>query len=88
MTYTILPAALLVLISLFYSFNFPAFIVEFFWILISLYGIFKYFWKGKKWKCERVKKFLPPLEPTFLHFHFSAFSALEYVSQNKPAKIN
>ncbi len=35
----------LILISLLYSFNFPAFIVEFFWILISLYGIVKYFLK-------------------------------------------
>jgi len=35
--------AALILISLIYSFNFPAFIVEFFWMLISLYGIGKYF---------------------------------------------
>ena len=34
-----------VLISLIYSFNFSAFIVEFFWVLISLYGIGKYFLK-------------------------------------------
>jgi len=37
--------ASLVLISLVYSFNFAAFIVEFFWVLISIYGIAKYFWK-------------------------------------------
>jgi hypothetical protein len=37
--------ASLILISLVYSFNFAAFIVEFFWVLISLYGIAKYFWK-------------------------------------------
>ncbi len=40
--------ASLILISLIYSFNFSAFIVEFFWVLISLYGIGKYFWKGQK----------------------------------------
>lgn len=34
--------AVLILISLFYSFNFPSFIVEFFWLLISLFGIGKY----------------------------------------------
>lgn len=37
--------AVLILISLFYSFNFPSFIVEFFWLLISLFGIGKYFLK-------------------------------------------
>ena len=42
--YSILNAvgALLILISLYYSFNFPSFIVEFFWLLISLFGIGKY----------------------------------------------
>lgn len=34
--------ASLILISLYFSFNFPAFIVEFFWLLISLFGIGKY----------------------------------------------
>lgn len=34
--------ALLVLVSLWFSFNFPSFIVEFFWLAISLYGIGKY----------------------------------------------
>jgi hypothetical protein len=33
--------AALILISLYYSFNFPSFIVEFFWLLISLFGISK-----------------------------------------------
>ena len=31
--------AVLILISLYYAFNFPSFVVEFFWLLISLYGI-------------------------------------------------
>ena len=31
--------AALILISLAYSFNFPSFVVEAFWLLISLYGI-------------------------------------------------
>jgi hypothetical protein len=45
--YSVLNAlgASLILISLFYSFNFSAFIVEFFWLLISLFGIGKYFLK-------------------------------------------
>ena len=34
--------ASLIVFSLFFNFNFSAFIVEFFWILISLYGIAKY----------------------------------------------
>jgi len=38
--------AALILISLFYSFNFPSFIVEFFWLLISLFGIGKYLMKS------------------------------------------
>jgi len=33
--------AALILISLYYSFNFPSFIVEFFWLLISLFGMSK-----------------------------------------------
>ena len=46
--YSILNAvgASLVLISLVYSFNFSAFVVEFFWVLISLYGIARYFLKN------------------------------------------
>jgi hypothetical protein len=40
--------ASLIVFSLFFNFNFSAFIVEFFWILISLFGIAKYFLKGKK----------------------------------------
>jgi hypothetical protein len=33
--------AALILVSLYYSFNLPSFIVEFFWLLISLFGIGK-----------------------------------------------
>ncbi len=40
----------LILISLVYSFNFSAFIVEFFWLLISLFGIAKYILKARKVK--------------------------------------
>ena len=45
LAYSILNAAgaTLIIISLVYSFNFAAFIVEFFWVLISIYGIIKYF---------------------------------------------
>jgi hypothetical protein len=46
--YSVLNAigALLILISLCYSFNFPSFVVEFFWLLISLFGIGKYYRQG------------------------------------------
>ena len=40
--------ATLILISLFYSFNFPSFVVEFFWLIISLFGIGKYVMNGRK----------------------------------------
>jgi hypothetical protein len=40
--------ASLIIVSLLYSFNFSAFIVEFFWLLISLFGIGKYFLKVQK----------------------------------------
>jgi hypothetical protein len=45
LAYSILNAvgATLIIISLTHSFNFSAFIVEFFWVLISIYGIIKYF---------------------------------------------
>ncbi len=39
--------ASLILVSLYFSFNFPSFVVEFFWLLISLFGIGKYFWPQK-----------------------------------------
>lgn len=39
--------AALILISLYYDFNFPSFIVEFFWLLISLFGIGKYLFRKK-----------------------------------------
>ena len=37
----------LIVFSLFYSFNFSAFVVEALWVVISLYGIAKYFLKNK-----------------------------------------
>jgi hypothetical protein len=39
--------AALILLSLWYSFNFPSFVVEFFWLAISLYGIGKYLAKRR-----------------------------------------
>ena len=49
LSYSLLNAAGagLIIVSLVYSFNFPAFIVEFFWLLISLFGIAKYFLRRK-----------------------------------------
>jgi len=35
----------LIVFSLFYSFNFSAFVVESLWVLISIYGIVRYFLK-------------------------------------------
>ena len=35
--------ALLILVSLMYDFNLPAFIIEAFWLLISIYGIVRFF---------------------------------------------
>jgi hypothetical protein len=43
----------LICLSLVYSFNFSAFVVEFLWVLISIYGIAKYFLKGKSEKVKR-----------------------------------
>ncbi len=40
--------ASLIIVSLIFNFNLSAFVVEFFWVLVSLYGIGKYFLKGKK----------------------------------------
>ena len=47
LSYSLLNAAgaLLILLSLYYSFNLPSFIVEFFWLLISLFGIAKYLFR-------------------------------------------
>jgi len=44
LAYSLLNAAgaACILVSLYYSFNFPSFVVEFFWLLISLFGIGKY----------------------------------------------
>jgi len=39
--------SLLIVYSLLFNWNFSSFLIEFFWILISLYGIFKYF-RNKK----------------------------------------
>ena len=38
----------LIVFSLWHSFNFSAFVVEFIWVLISLYGIAKYFLRAKR----------------------------------------
>ena len=40
--------ALLIIISLLYAWNLPSFIMEFTWMMISLYGIFKYYMKKKE----------------------------------------
>ena len=47
LSYSLLNAvgASLIIVSLYFNFNFPAFIVEFFWLLISLFGIGKYLFR-------------------------------------------
>ena len=47
LSYSLLNAAgaSLIIISLYFNFNFPAFVVEFSWLLISLVGIGKYFFR-------------------------------------------
>jgi multisubunit Na+/H+ antiporter MnhB subunit len=49
LAYSVLNAlgAGMIVFSLIYSFNFSAFVVESLWVLISLYGIGKYFLKKK-----------------------------------------
>jgi hypothetical protein len=42
-----LSGALLILVSLYFEFNLSAFLVEFFWLIISMIGILKS-WKLKK----------------------------------------
>ena len=37
----------LIVFSLFYSFNFSAFVVESLWVLISLYGVGKYYFRNR-----------------------------------------
>jgi hypothetical protein len=45
LSYSLLNAvgAALILLSLYFSFNLSAFIVEAFWLMISIYGIIRYF---------------------------------------------
>jgi hypothetical protein len=45
LTYSLLNAigAALILVSLYFDFNLPSVVVEVFWLLISLFGIGKYF---------------------------------------------
>ncbi|MEQ1645204.1 MAG: hypothetical protein ABL959_17275 [Pyrinomonadaceae bacterium] len=49
LAYSLLNAggATLILVSLYYDFNFPSFVVEFFWLIISLFGIARYFYSRK-----------------------------------------
>lgn len=39
--------ALLILVSLIYEFNLSAFIIEAFWLLISIYGLVRYFLRNR-----------------------------------------
>jgi hypothetical protein len=46
----------LVIFSLYFDFNFSAFVVEFFWLLISLYGLGKYFFARETLENAQKKK--------------------------------
>ncbi len=48
LSYSVLNAigAGLILFSLYFKFNLSAFLIEFFWVMISAYGIYKYFQKS------------------------------------------
>ena len=37
--------AAMILVSLWFQFNFASFLMEFFWLVVSLYGVGKYFWR-------------------------------------------
>ena len=39
--------AALILVSLYFDYNFPSVVVEFFWLVISLFGIGKYFARSR-----------------------------------------
>ncbi|MEO6654616.1 MAG: hypothetical protein ABIO36_00890 [Pyrinomonadaceae bacterium] len=36
--------AAMILVSLWFDFNFSSFLMEFFWLVVSLFGVGKYFW--------------------------------------------
>lgn len=40
--------SLMILYSLMYNWNLASFLIEFFWILISLYGLFKWYQRDKQ----------------------------------------
>lgn len=40
--------AVLILVSLWYEFNFASFLMEFFWLVVSLFGIGKYFVRSNR----------------------------------------
>lgn len=52
LSYSVLNAAgaALILISLYFEFNLPSVVVEFFWLVISLYGIGKYLLNRRKYQ--------------------------------------
>ncbi len=37
--------AAMILFSLWYDFNFASFLMEFFWLVVSLFGVGKYIWR-------------------------------------------
>ncbi len=47
-----LVAALMILISLMYSWNFPAVFIETAWIIVSAYGMLKFYRKSKQEKAK------------------------------------
>ena len=39
--------AAMILVSLCFDFNFSSFLMEFFWLVVSLFGVGKYFWQRR-----------------------------------------
>ncbi|AFL68083.1 CBU_0592 family membrane protein [Sulfurospirillum barnesii] len=48
--YLNLIGAILLIISLFFHFNLGSFLIEVFWIMITVYGLLKHQWKKKRQK--------------------------------------
>lgn len=61
-SYINLLGAVLILFSLYYNWNLASAIIEIFWIIISFFGIAKYYWdrrRKKKDETANIQRFTP-----------------------------